>query len=353
MERTPEADQLYARSIASKIHSDELLHLDKTAVAQVIEQASRRVEDNNKVSLHLGWLSDLLRESSYWAQKRQVSVVEREDVLKALSQREQRMDRVKGEIHDDIARNIIQIDLTGEKVGQVNALSVFAVGELSFGQPSKLTANCRFGDGDILDIEREVELGGDLHSKGMMIMSGYLGATYAKNKHLSMSASLVFEQNYGEVDGDSATAAELCALLSAISECPLNQSLAITGSMNQCGDIQAIGGVNEKIEGFFDVCSQAGLTGEQGVIIPQTNMQHLMLKQAVIDAVEAKTFHIYAVEKVDQALGLLSGMTVGELNESGEYPEGSFNAAIAKRLQVWIDVNKNEKESETDDSDSE
>ena len=183
-------------------------------------------------------------------------------------------------------------------------------------------------------------------------MSCYLGSTYAKDKPLSMAASLVFEQSYGEVDGDSATVAELCALLSAIAQQPLNQSLAITGSMDQRGEVQAIGGVNEKIEGFFDVCSMLGLTGKQGVIIPSSNVQHLMLREDVIDAVANEQFYIHAIDTVDQALELLSGMTVGELNEEGQYPEGSFNVAVAERLQLWVDVHKHEKESEPDDSDS-
>jgi len=352
MERTEENHLLYARLIGSTVQKEGLMHLDANAVAKVIEQAARSIEDNSKFSLHLGWMTDLLRESSYWARKRQAPLVSREDVEQALNTREQRVDRIRGDLYQHIKRNITRIDVSGNQIGQVNALSVFSIGELSFAQPSRLTANCRFGDGEILDIEREVELGGDLHSKGMLIMSGYLGSTYAKDKPLSMAASLVFEQSYGEVDGDSATVAELCALLSAIAERPLNQSLAITGSMNQRGEVQAIGGVNEKIEGFFDVCSILGLTGKQGVIIPSSNVQHLMLRQDVIDAVENEQFCIHAIDTVDQALGLLSGMTVGELNEEGQYPEGSFNVAIAERLQLWVDVHKHEKESEPDDSDS-
>jgi len=352
MERTAENDLLYARLIGSTVQKEGLTHLNADAVAKVIEQAARSIEDNSKFSLHLGWMTDLLRESSYWARKRQAKLVSRDDVIQALSSREQRVDRIRGDLYQHIKRNITRIDVSGEQIGQVNALSVFSIGELSFAQPSRLTANCRFGDGEILDIEREVELGGDLHSKGMLIMSGYLGSTYAKDKPLSMSASLVFEQSYGEVDGDSATVAELCALLSAIAEHPLNQSIAITGSMNQRGEVQAIGGVNEKVEGFFDVCSILGLTGEQGVIIPRSNVQHLMLRQDVIDAVEKGQFHIHAIETVEQALGLLSGMTVGELNDEGEYPQDSFNAAIAQRLSLWIDVHKHEKESEPDDSNS-
>lgn len=349
MERTAENHLLYARLIASTVQKEGLLHLDKEAVAKVIEHAARSVEENSKMSLHLGSMTDLLRESTYWARKQQAMVVAREHVSQALKSREQRVDRIRGQLIDHIDRNITRIKVTGEHVGEVNALTVLGIGEYSFGQPSRLTANCRFGDGEIIDIEREVELGGDLHSKGVMIMSGYLGSTYAKDQPLSMSASLVFEQNYGEVDGDSATAAELCALLSAIAELPLKQSLAITGSMNQHGEVQAIGGVNEKIEGFFDVCMKLGLTGEQGVIIPLSNVQHLMLRPDVIDAVAENKFQIHAVDSIEQALALLSGIEVGQLNEQGQYPEGSFNAAIAKRLQLWVDVHKHERESAEED----
>lgn len=349
MERTADNHLLYARLIASTVQKEALLHLDKHAVANVIEQAARLLEDNSKMSLHLGWMTDLLRESTYWARKQQSSVVSRQHVTHALKSREHRVNRIHGQLVEHIERNITRIKVTGEQIGEVNALTVLGIGEYSFGQPSRLTANCRFGDGDIIDIEREVELGGDLHSKGVLIMSAYLGSTYAKDKPLSMSASLVFEQSYGEVDGDSATAAELCALLSAIAELPLKQSLAITGSMNQHGEVQAIGGVNEKIEGFFDVCIKLGLSGEQGVIIPQSNVQHLMLRQDVIDAVADNKFQIHAVDSINQALALLTGIEVGELDHNGAYPEGSFNAAISKRLQLWIDVHKHEKESADED----
>jgi len=353
MERTPNNHQLYARTIASTVQEEGLLHVERDAVAKIIEQAARTIEDNNKFSLHRGWMTDLLRESSYWAKKRnaKTQTIAQQDVVHALQQREFRVDRIRNEVYQQFEDTITRVDVAGERIGQVNALSVLSIGELSFAQPSRLTASCRFGDGEILDIEREVELGGDIHSKGMMIMSSYLGASYAKDRPLSMSASLVFEQSYGEVDGDSATVAELCALLSAIAELPLKQHFAITGSMNQRGEVQAIGGVNEKIEGFFDVCTLLGLTGQQGVIIPRSNVQHLMLRQDVIDAVEKEQFHLHAMDTIDEALALLSGLNVGKIDEQGDYPEGSFNAAVNNRLQKWIDVNKHEKEA-VDDADA-
>ena len=352
MERTADNHQRYARLMANTVQDERLLHVERDAVAKIIEQAARIIEDKSSLSLHRGWMTDLLRESNYWAKKRQVKLIAQQDVEQALLQREKRTDRIRSEIYQQFKDNITLIDVVGEKIGQVNALSVLAVGELSFAQPSRLTASCRFGEGDVLDIEREVELGGDIHSKGMLIMSSYLGVIYAKNRPLSMSASLVFEQSYGEVDGDSATIAELCALLSAIAELPLNQQFAITGSMNQQGEVQAIGGVNEKIEGFFDVCTLLGLTGKQGVIIPRSNVQHVMLRQDVIDAVESKQFHIHAIDTVDDALALLSGIIVGELDDEGSYPQNSFNAAVDNQLQKWIDVNKHEKESEADDEET-
>lgn len=351
MERTDENQQLYAQLIASTVHKENLLHLDKQAVARVIEHGARTIEDGEMFSLHQGDMTDLLRESAYWTAKAGAKLVKQEHVQQALNARELRVDRMRGLFYQQIERNITRISVTGYKVGQVNALSVLTAGSFNFAQPSRLTANCRFGDGDILDIEREVELGGDIHSKGVLILSGYLGKTYAKNKPLSMSASLVFEQSYGEVDGDSATLAELCALLSAIAELPINQALAITGSMNQHGEAQAIGGVNEKIEGFFDVCQRLGHVKGQGVIIPRSNVQHLMLRHDVIDAVTKGAFHVHAVETVEQALALLTGMEVGERNDEGQYPKGSFNAAIDKRVLLWEEVHKHEKESASEDAD--
>ena len=351
MERTTENQQLYARLIASTVHKEDLLHLEKQAVARVIEHGARTIEDAEMFSLHQGDMTDLLRESVYWAKKDSAKLVKQEHVQQALSAREQRVDRMRGQFYQQIERNITQITVSGQKIGQVNALSVLTVGGFHFAQPSRLTANCRFGDGEILDIEREVELGGNIHSKGVLILSGYLGKTYAKNKPLSMAASLVFEQSYGEVDGDSATLAELCALLSAIAEKPINQALAITGSMNQHGEAQAIGGVNEKVEGFFDVCQRLEKSKGQGVIIPRSNVQHLMLRQDVIDAVTKGSFHIYAVDTVEQALALLTGMKVGEPDKKGHYPKGSFNEAVDARIRLWEEVHKHEKESAPEDAD--
>ncbi|RKZ98322.1 MAG: ATP-dependent protease [Gammaproteobacteria bacterium] len=350
--RNHDNHMLYARLLATTVQQEGLLHLDRDAVSCVIEHGARAVEDAYRLSLHQGDMTDLLRESSYWARKKGENVVSRQHVQLALKSRTERVDRIRTQLYNHIESSITCIAVTDERVGQINALSVMSVGGFSFAQPSRLTANCRYGDGDIIDIEREADLGGDIHSKGVMIMSGYLGSTYAKDKPLSMSASLVFEQSYGEVDGDSASLAELCVLLSAIAEVPLKQSLAITGSMNQHGAVQAIGGVNEKIEGFFDVCKRIDFTGKQGVIIPQSNIQHLMLNQDVIDAVAAGDFQIHAVETVDQALFLLTDIDIGVCDSQGQYPDGSFNALVSQRIQHWADIHKQEKEVHTEQAET-
>jgi predicted ATP-dependent protease len=229
------------------------------------------------------------------------------------------------------------IDTSGERAGQVNGLSVMQLGEFAFGMPHRITARVRLGAGRVVDIEREVERGGRLHSKGVLILSGFLAGRYATNRPLSLTASLVFEQSYSGVDGDSASSAELYALLSALADAPLKQSLAVTGSVNQHGEIQAIGGVNEKIEGFFDVCRRRGLTGTQGVLIPASNVKHLMLRQDVVDAVTAGRFHVYPVATVDEGIEILTGIAAGDLDTGGHYPDGSINSRVERRLMGFAD----------------
>ncbi|WP_297813805.1 ATP-binding protein [uncultured Methylophaga sp.] len=348
MPRSADNDLLFARMMASTINHEKLLHMECPAVARVIEHSARSIEENSKFSLHLGDMTDLLREASYLARQAQAKLVGRDHVQQAISLREQRLDRLRSLTYNQIERQIVDIQVTGSQVGQVNALSVMTIGGFSFAQPSRVTASARFGDDNIVDIEREVELGGEIHSKGVMILSGYLGQTYAADAPLSMAASVVFEQNYGEVDGDSASVAELCALLSAVTGVSLKQSLAITGSMNQHGQVQAIGEVNEKIEGFFAICKQRGLTGKQGVIIPASNVQHLMLRQEVIDAVASDEFHIYAIHHVNDALALLSGLEAGAKDDQGGFVAHSFNAAVLARLKKWADIHRHEKDSASD-----
>jgi lon-related putative ATP-dependent protease len=332
MDRNDGNQQLYARMIATLARQEELQPFDRGAVASVIERSARLVGDAQKLSAQFRDITDLLREADYWAREAGNDTVQAGNVQQAIEAQIYRADRIRERMQEAIQRDIVLIDTEGERVGQVNGLSVIMLGNFAFGRPSRITARVRLGKGDVMDIEREVELGGPLHSKGVLILSGFLGARYAEEQPLSLSASLVFEQSYGGVDGDSASSAELYALLSAIAEVPIRQSLAVTGSVNQHGIVQAIGGVNEKIEGFYDVCQARGLSGEQGVLIPASNVQHLMLRQDVVEAVEAGRFHVYPVETVDQGIEILTGLPAGEPDEQGDYPEGSINYQVKARL---------------------
>jgi predicted ATP-dependent protease len=328
IERTGDNDQLYAQLIATLARKEDLLPLDREAVARVIEHAARQIEDAERLSIHMESAVDLLREADHWARERGQSSVGAMDVQRAINARIRRSDRLRERLHEEIQRGTLLIDTSGEHVGQVNGLTVIDLGNYRFGQPTRITATARLGEGELVDIEREVEMGGPIHSKGVMILSSFLASRYSRTRPLSLSASLVFEQSYGMVEGDSASVGELCALLSVLSEAPVRQSLAITGSVNQHGRVQPIGGVNEKIEGFFDVCSVRGLDGGHGVVIPASNVKHLMLRQDVVDAAAAGRFHIYPVETVDQAVELLTGVSAGERDAEGNYPEGSINRRV-------------------------
>ncbi len=332
MERSPETDLLYARLIGMIARQEGLLPLDRGAVGRVIEQSSRTAGDSQKVATHRRILSDLLREADYWARQASRPVVIASDVQRAIDAQIHRADRVRERLLEETVQGTVLIDTQGERVGQVNGLSVIDLGHFSFGRPSRITARVRLGKGEVIDIEREVELSGPVHSKGVLILSGFLGARYAPEHPLSLSASLVFEQSYGPVEGDSASSAELYALLSALSGLPIKQSLAVTGSVNQYGEIQAIGGVNEKIEGFFDLCKARGNMRGQGVIIPASNIRHLMLRHDVVEAVKAGQFQIHAVETVDQGMEILTGAQAGERDASGKFAEGSVNQKVEARL---------------------
>ncbi|MGD2176944.1 MAG: ATP-binding protein [Anaerolineae bacterium] len=332
MSRTPETNQLYARLIAAMARRNELRPFDREAVARTIQRSSRISGDSKKLSTHLLSIADLLHEADYWAGEAGNSVVTLKDVQKAIDQQINRADRLRERTQERIKRGTILIDTEGERVGQVNGLSVIALGNFAFGRPSRITARTRLGKGNVVDIEREVELGGPIHSKGVMILSGYLGARYAPEYPLSLSASLVFEQSYAGVEGDSASLAELCALLSALADVPIRQSLAVTGSVNQHGDVQPIGGVNEKTEGFFDACVAKGLTGDQGVLIPAANVEHLMLREDVLEAVEQGEFSVYSVKNVDEGIELLTGVPAGERDQEGAFPLGTINQRVEARL---------------------
>ncbi len=332
IERNADSHQLYARLLATLCAKDKLLPLDCHAVARVIEHSARLVGDAQRLSTHIRSVADLLQEADFWAREAGLAVVTADNVQQAIDAQIRRQDRLRKQLHEAILRGTLLIDTQGAVVGQINGLSVLQLGDFSFAQPTRITATTRLGQGELVNIEREVKLSGAIHSKGVLILSSFLAARYARNQPLALAASLVFEQSYGQIDGDSASLAELCALLSNLANAPLLQSLAVTGSVNQLGQVQAIGAVNEKIEGFFDICAARGLSGEQGVLIPSANVKHLMLRRDVLDAARMGRFHIYAVDHVDQAIALLTGVAAGEPQSNGQYLADSINRRVAGRL---------------------
>ncbi len=335
-DRTPENEQLYARFIGQVARQHDLPPFSADAVARVIEQTSRLVEDQRKMTTKFTDVRDLLTESSYWARKARprakTLVVKREDVQKAIDQRVYRSNLIEERVREMIADATVMLDTQGAVVGQINGLSVSSIGDYMFGRPSRITATHRLGDGEVVDIEREVEMGGPIHSKGVLILAGYLGSRYASDKPLSLTARLVFEQSYSGVEGDSASSAELYALLSSLSGAAIQQRFAVTGSVNQRGQVQAIGGVNEKIEGFFSVCEALGLRGDETVLIPKSNVPNLMLGPRVREAIEGGRFHIIPVTLIDEGISLLTGLPAGELGDDGTYPQGTVNRMVVDRL---------------------
>jgi len=334
-ERNAANEKLYARLVATLVAHSELAPLDAPAVARVVEQAARDTGDAQRLGTHTAKLDDLLCEIDLWRKRSGREVSTAADVDRALREREHRSDRVRQRWREETLRGVMQIATAGSAVGQVNGLSVIDLGGFRFGHPSRITARARLGGGELVDIEREVELAGPIHSKGVLILSGFLGERYSADRPLSLAASLVFEQSYGGVEGDSASLAELCALLSAIGGLPIRQSVAVTGAVDQHGRVLAVGGVNEKIEGFFDLCAARGLDGGHGVVIPATNVEHLMLRHDVVEAVAQRRFQVWEVSEVDQVLALLTGLPAGERSADGSYPESSANGAIAARLAAF------------------
>ncbi|MBB1487433.1 Lon protease family protein [Oceanospirillum sediminis] len=332
MPRDRENQGLYARLISSMVAQDGLLNLDRAAIMAVIEQGAREAGHQDKLSLNAADLNHLLRESDYWARANQKKIVDVAAVQQAIDSREYRSGLIKEQMFESIRDGVVLIDTEGEKVGQVNGLTVLRIGESEFGQPSRISARVHYGHGEVLDIERSVQLGGAIHSKGVMILAGYLSAVFGRDEAIPVAASLVFEQSYHGVDGDSASLGELVALLSAMSDVPVKQELAVTGSINQFGEVQPVGGVNEKIEGFFDVCVSTGLTGDQGVIIPVQNIENLMLKDEVVKACKEGQFAIYAVGHSDQAVKLMTGMPAGQINDKGRYASNTLYGKIQLRL---------------------
>ncbi len=341
MERTIESQRDFARVMAAIVERSALLPLARGAMYRVIEESARDAGDHRKLSTEFRRTENLLREGHYWAQHNGREEIIAEDIDAAIESREYRHGRIRERVVEEITRGNILIATDGAKVGQINGLAVHQMGEFSFGRPSRITARVSLGAGKVIDIERESELGGSLHSKGILILSGFIAATYGVNKPLSLAATIAFEQSYGGIDGDSASSAELYALLSAIADVPLSQSFAVTGSVNQYGEVQAIGGANEKIEGFFDVCEHRGLTGEQGVLIPAANVKHLMLRRRIIDAVAAGQFRIIAVSHIDQGLALLTGLESGTPDADGNYPPGSLNFLIRDALDAMAERRRN------------
>jgi len=362
MDRTPETENDYARFVHTICQEHGLSPFDRTAIARLIEHSSRMVEHQKKLTTRFGEIADLLHEANYWAGRRSndhfdpsqkdnpdhdKAVVTAVDIEQAINEKIFRNNLVEEYIQQIIAEGTLRIDTSQDVIGQANGLSIISLGDYLFGRPSRVTASTFIGKAGVVNIEREVELSGPIHSKGVLILASYLGHRYAQDQPLTLSASLVFEQSYSGVEGDSASSAELYALLSSLSGYPINQGIAVTGAVDQHGQVQPIGGVNQKIEGFFDVCRTKGLTGEQGVIIPRTNVRHLMLRQDVIDAVADGQFHVWAVDTIDEGIALLTGRVVGELDENGVYPEGTINRAVADRLAIMAKALKAENENKS------
>jgi lon-related putative ATP-dependent protease len=323
----------FAAFISGCCENCQIRHFDRTGVARVVDYASRMVSDQEKISTRFAQIKEIVEESEYWAHQDNSEYVTSQHVDKAINERRYRHNLPDERLREMITRGTIMIDTEGAVVGQVNGLSVYSLGDISFGKPSRITCRTYLGRSGVINIERESQMSGRIHDKGVMILSGYMGWKYAQEYPLSLSASLCFEQSYEGVEGDSASSTELYALLSSLADVPIKQSIAITGSVNQKGEIQPIGGINQKIEGFFEVCRAKGLTGEQGVMMPAKNLKHLMLRDEVIDAVKNGQFHIWAVSTIDEGIQILTGIEAGTRKEDGSYPEGTINYKVDKCLR--------------------
>jgi lon-related putative ATP-dependent protease len=333
MPRTDEKVRQYGAFVCGLCDKEGLKHLDGSGLAKLVEFSSRMIEDQYKLSTQFSAVADIIRESNYYATQDNAAFITGEHVKKAIEEKIYRSKLIQEKIQEMITRGFFLIDTVDKKTGQVNGLSVMGLGDFAFGMPSRVTVSIGLGREGIMDIEREAKMGGPIHTKGVLILSGYLNDKYAKDKPLSLSARLVFEQNYEGVEGDSASSTELYAILSSLSGLPIKQNLAVTGSVNQKGEVQAIGGINEKIEGFFEVCKAKGLTGEQGVMMPDSNVQNLMLKEEVVDAVKAGKFNIYSVKTIDEGIEVLTGTKAGQKRADGTYEEGTVNYLVDKQLR--------------------
>ncbi|HDN79541.1 MAG TPA: Lon protease family protein, partial [Chloroflexi bacterium] len=347
MDRNEENIKAYCAFICGICQKENLLPFENSGMAKIVEYGSRLAGDQDKLSTRFADIADIIREAHFWASREGATSVKAEHVQKALAEKVYRSNLVQERVREMIEKGTILIDTEGEVVGQVNGLSVVSLGDFTFGKPTRITATIGVGKEGIVDIERETKLGGPIHTKGVLILTGYLIQKYAQDKPLTLAARLVFEQSYEGVEGDSASAAEVFALLSALSGLPIKQGIAVTGSLDQKGRIQAIGGVNEKIEGFFEICKAKGLNGEQGVIIPRSNLRHLMLKEEVVEAVKEGKFHIYAIETVDEGIEILTGVKAGKRLEDGAFEKDSVNYLVDKRLR---ELSKEYREAEEEES---
>ncbi len=349
MERTDENIHKYASFVAMRCKEEKLLPFDRTGVAKVVEVGSRLAEHQNKLTSRFSEIADIIREASYWASKSNGRIVTETHVQKAIDERIYRTNRIEERLREMILEGTLIVDTEGEKVGQVNGLAVLDLGDYSFGKPSRITSRAYAGKAGVVNIERETKMSGRIHEKAILIITNYLGSTYATKKPISLSASITFEQLYDMVEGDSATCAELYALLSSIANVPLKQGIAVTGSMDQHGDVQPVGGINEKIEGFFDLCKFRNLDGNQGVIIPRRNIKNLMIKKELVDAMKEGKFTIYPIDRVEEGLEILTAMPAGTLKDDGTYPEGTINYLVVKRLTEISEAVREKKEEEKEE----
>ncbi|MEJ2696094.1 MAG: ATP-binding protein [Candidatus Sulfobium sp.] len=351
MEKNEGAMQKYAAFVASTCKQEKFLPFDRSGVAKIVEHGSRLAGHQEKLSSRFSDVADVIKEAHYWAKKEGSDLVRSGHVDRALKEKIYRANRIEERLREMVVEGTLIVDTEGEKVGQINGLAVLGMGDYQFGKPSRITARTYAGKGGVINIERETKMSGKIHEKAILIITNYIGSTYARKKPISFSASITFEQLYDMVEGDSASCAELYVLLSSLAGLPLKQNLAVTGSMDQNGDVQPIGGVNEKIEGFFDLCKIRGLDGTHGVVIPAKNVKHLMVKQEVVDAVRDGKFAIYPISRVEEGMEIFTGMPAGEIREEGTYPEGTINGLVAKRLEEISTAMRKEKEEKEGDKD--
>ncbi|HZK00061.1 MAG TPA: Lon-insertion domain-containing protein, partial [Tissierellaceae bacterium] len=334
MDKNPSNVQLMAEFIATHSQESDLRGFDKTAVARIVEYSSRLASHQDKMSTEFNKIVEILYEADFWAGEDSSDIVTEKHIQRAIEEKIYRSNKYEEKLSESFENGTILMDLDGEKIGQINGLAVLSTGDYSFGKPSRITASVYSGEDGIINIEREAKQSGKTHDKGVLILSGYLGERFATKKPLGISIGIGFEQNYSIIDGDSASSTELYAILSAMAKVPIKQHIAVTGSVNQKGEIQPIGGVNEKIEGYYEICKKKGLTGIQGVMIPKKNIKNLILKKDVIEAVKKGEFHIYAIDTIEEGIEILTGLKAGALNDYGEYPEGTLNYYIMKNLET-------------------